>query len=53
MNGSAMLVGDDNKEWWLRDPVSTTGFAVVTDNILANWGYADSEKGIRPYFLIG
>lgn len=53
MNGPAMLVGDDNKEWWLRDPVSTTGFAVVTDNLLANWGWADSEKGIRPYFLIG
>lgn len=53
MNGPTMLVGDDNKEWWLRDPVSTTGFAVVTNNLLANWGYADSEKGIRPYFLIG
>lgn len=53
MNGPAMLVGDDNKEWWLRDPVSTTGFAVVTGNLLANWGWADSEKGIRPYFLIG
>lgn len=53
MNGQAMLTGDDDIEWWLRDPVSTTGFACVTSNRLVNWGWADSVKGIRPYFLIG
>nr|DAP16523.1 MAG TPA: hypothetical protein [Caudoviricetes sp.] len=53
MNGPEMLTGDDGIAWWLRDPVSTSGFACVTENLLVNWGWSEGTKGLRPYFLIG
>lgn len=43
-----------NREYyWLRDVVSSDGFARVTNDGIADWYGADSGDGVRPYFCIG
>lgn len=42
------------KDWfWLRDPVSSSEFAIVTSNGLSTRLTASSESGVRPVFAIG
>lgn len=38
--------------WWLRDVVSASGFAYVSDNGTANYNYASYSIGVRPAFCI-
>lgn len=43
-----------NKQWyWLRDVISSAGFAHVGSYGSANYHDASSVDGVRPYFLIG
>lgn len=43
-----------NKQWyWLRDVISSAGFAFVGGNGYAYYNYASGVSGVRPYFLIG
>ena len=39
--------------YWLRDVVSSAGFAYVISYGYANYDYASYSGGVRPYFLIG
>lgn len=38
--------------WWLRDVISASGFAVVTDTGYATYFHASSSSGVRPTFCI-
>ena len=43
-----------NREYyWLRDVVSSDGFAFVDYFGVAVWYYAFYVRGVRPYFCIG
>ena len=39
--------------YWLRDVVSSGGFALVTHVGFAAWSHANNDYGVRPYFCIG
>lgn len=39
--------------YWLRDVVSSEGFAFVTFNGVAYWDDANTGRGVRPVFAIG
>lgn len=39
--------------WWLRDVISASRFALVTYNGLAYHDYASNSYGVRPAFCIG
>ncbi|MCC8043883.1 MAG: DUF6273 domain-containing protein [Clostridiales bacterium] len=44
---------DEELEWyWLRDVVSASGFANVSNNGNASYGSASGVNGVRPFFLI-
>lgn len=44
----------DMRSWfWLRDVVSATYFAYVGNDGIANYGGADADDGVLPYFIIG
>lgn len=38
--------------WWLRDVITASGFAHVTDNGNADYYYASNSLGVRPAFCI-
>ena len=38
--------------WWLRDVITASYFASVTNNGLANYGDASNSRGVRPVFLL-
>lgn len=38
--------------WWLRDVITASGFAIVSDNGLAHYGGASDSRGVRPAFCI-
>ena len=43
----------ENDYYWLRDVVSSDGFAFVSNGGGAFWDYASGACGVRPYFCIG
>lgn len=49
----AILTEDLSEAYWLRECISTSGFATSVENLTINWGYASTSYGVRPYFLIG
>lgn len=44
-------IGNRNN-WWLRDVITASSFAVVTDGGYATYGDASSSFGVRPAFCI-
>lgn len=38
--------------WWLRDVITASYFAYVSDNGLANYNDASNSYGVRPVFLL-
>lgn len=38
--------------WWLRDVITASYFALVSDTGLANYSYASNSRGVRPAFCI-
>lgn len=38
--------------WWLRDVISASSFAFVSDNGIAYYNYASNSFGVRPAFCI-
>lgn len=38
--------------WWLRDVITASGFAFVSDNGGAGYGNASNSRGVRPAFCI-
>lgn len=38
--------------WWLRDVITASGFARVTGDGRADYGYASHSRGVRPAFCI-
>lgn len=55
LNPSKIIARNDNNErywYWLRDVVSSSYFAYVYGNGLANYGSASNAAGVRPAFLI-
>ena len=55
LNSSKIIARNDNNErfwYWLRDVVSSSNFASVTDYGLADHNGASNANGVRPAFLI-
>ena len=48
IHGVAFMCGN----WWLRDVVSATNFAIVGNSGIADYGSAGNSYGIRPAFAI-
>lgn len=42
----------NRNNWWLRDVITASSFALVSDNGLANYGGASGSLGVRPAFCI-
>lgn len=42
----------NRNDWWLRDVISASGFAIVGNNGNANCYYASGSYGVRPAFCI-
>ena len=42
----------NRNNWWLRDVITASGFAYVTDNGRASYDYASNSLGVRPAFCI-
>lgn len=42
----------NRNNWWLRDVITASGFAVVTDSGNADYSLASNSGGVRPAFCI-
>ena len=49
---SEKLINYNRQHWWLRDVVSSTGFAFVGGNGAAGPGNASGVFGVRPFALL-